>query len=316
MRRSGVNLEKILREATGVPQEDILSLNRMPLDGLNETWRCVLRGWRSEAFLKLQGVSVPSNTVAEEGEVLAVLSGQHRLVPELVARGSDVETGRAYILVRGLRGSSLHGAIEHNPRLDCRGIFNDLLDWLCELQEHAGLRSLLCRRAVTATGLWRPDFSPDEGIAELHHYGLDQRFSWLQAHATKIQNLSSIRRPPACDVLHGSLSASNILVCSSREGRGFVTGVLDYEAARIGNLMFDVATLALHLLMEAGEDAAISWFSVCASRFGEDRTVAEGVKFFYFLCLLRASATRGADGVQMPSREKVRLFLRQFRACE
>jgi hypothetical protein len=314
MLRSAVHQEKILRDALGVPPEDILSLNRMPLDGLNETWRCVLRGWRSDTFLKIQGARVPSNTVAEEGEVLVVLSGQSRLVPELIARGSDAETGRPYILVRELSGRSLQSAIEHNPRLECRGIFDDLLDWFGELQGYGGLRSLLHRRTVTAIGLWHPDFSTDDGIAELCHYGLDERFSWLLEHATRIQKLLSIRSARANDVIQGSLSTSNILVDSTRDEHSFVSGVLDYEATRIGNLMFDVATLALHLLIESGRDAAISWFSACAGSFGEDRTLNEGVKFLYYLCLLRAGAARGDDGIRMPSREHLRSFLRECRA--
>ena len=304
-----MNRERLLADSIHVPLSAVLTLTRTPIEGLNETWRCVPQGWPSAVFLKIQGVSYPSDTVAEEGEALAVISGRCRFVPELISRGVDAESGRAFIVVRGLVGRSLNNALEDTPHMRCHEIFASLVNWLCNLQGCDELRALLVRRAVTATGVWHPNFSPDEGIAELLDSAFDREFAWLREHSTRICSATLSRREQAWDLIHGSLSTNNILVDLPLNSPPVLSGVLDYEAARMGNVMFDVATLALHLLMVRSEDAAVSWFSVCAGLLGEHRVLVEGLKFFYYLCLLRATAVDLRAHVALPDPERVRTFL-------
>lgn len=305
-----MNHERLLAESIPVPLSAILTLSRMPLEGLNETWRCVLHGWPSAVFLKIQGERYPSDSVAEEGEALAFMAGRCRLVPALISRGVDAESGRAFIVVRGLPGHSLGTVLERSRNLQYHQTFTSLVNWLCDLRECTELRALLDRRAVTATGLWHPDFSPEEGIAQLLDSTCDQEFAWLREHSTRIRNATSTKSEKARDVIHGSLSTNNILVELPVNSPGVLSGVLDYEAVRIGDVMFDVATLALHLLMVRSEDAALTWFSACTGLLGEHRVLGEGLKFFYYLCLLRARAVHLGAHVVLPDRERVRAFLR------
>jgi len=67
-------------------------------------------------------------------------------------------------------------------------------------------------------------------------------------------------------LVHGSFDPGNILLDWSNPR--LLTGVIDFEASRLGSPLIDIAGLALHFLLGDRPDLATSWLATAAAEWG------------------------------------------------
>ncbi|MCA1693464.1 MAG: aminoglycoside phosphotransferase family protein [Actinobacteria bacterium] len=175
-----------------------------------------------------------------EGATLACLSGE-AMVPQIVATGLD-DRGRTWLLTEALPGATARPAT-----LDLRGV----AWWLSTFGRHPSPRlgRLLTRRAEQFAGVWAANYDPRP-----HAYAasVDVRTPFTAAWCRGWKGRS--------EVVHGSLAVHNLLIGVGGE----LTGVVDFEATRIGDGRWDIATLTLDLAL-ADIDTALRWLSAADS---------------------------------------------------
>lgn len=87
---------------------------------------------------------------------------------------------------------------------------------------------------------------------------------WTRAAHRRGIRASAVRqrrlRPAAGGVVHGSFDEDNLLIDDARA----VSGVLDFEATRVGPSAIDVAGMAVDLLLHRGASLARAWLDTCS----------------------------------------------------
>jgi len=94
-------------------------------------------------------------------------------------------------------------------------------------------------------------------------------------------------RKPAHEIIHGSIAPQNLLTVKGR-----LAGVVDFEATRIGDLMFDVAHYGLDLFESHGTSAVRRWFGVCQNAYGKERIRYRALAFLIEVLLTRMNTTQ------------------------
>jgi hypothetical protein len=307
-----MDIATLLNRAIGISAGDIIELQRLPFRSLNETWRCVLKGWPLPLYVKIQGRTYPSTTVSDEAQVLCVLKDRLPLVPRLITYGQEEESRRPYLITEERPGLPVHHLLNDVNLPTPYKLLYQVADWLCEFKMNSYLRPLLERRLDRAVGVYQPDFDPITAAlklcSEIQEVDRGELASVFRALLAKGRRGNWPRSPR--EIVHGSLTTFNLLanVIGSEKSLS-LTGVLDFEATRIGNAMFDVATLALYLLMSAWPAGAKVWFSTCAHRFGESRVMGEALPFLVYCYLARARAKFTGTAIGLPSDDAVQAFL-------
>jgi len=270
-------------------------LERTPPKNRNKTWRCELENREQAVYLKVQGGERHSRSVGDEANVLAVLSAaSFPYVPKLLARGCD-DTNGPYFVCEERPGCPLHTYLEEGDISEFEPFFGDVIDWLQHLQTLDCLRCVLEERSHV--GVYRKDFNPTTKArdlctdlsATLDHGSLRRIRDWIEA-------CPEVRTSAPFSIIHGSLSTHNLLVATT--SRPTLTGVLDFEAMRLGDLAFDVATLALYFLMCRCPSAARKWLSMCTNQLDTSQILERAVSFIIYLYLMRQK--NGAESVPPP----------------
>lgn len=303
--------ESILVKEMCDSRADILHLERQLIDNRNETWYCVLKSRSRPVYLKLQGGKRYSISIRNESKVLEALNEAEILTPRLLAHGHDKESGRFYVVVEEIPGITLHKVISKVESSTIRQIFNQIASWLQTFQEKNEL--LLSLNQQNYVGLYRKDFNPVEESLKLLSKTSKCLSTRLYARLRSVldnnvkENWSSV----PTEVVHGSLTTFNLLVST---GNCSLAGVLDFEATRQGNLMLDVATLALYLLMSSRPLTAQFWTSVCSEKFNLARIQTEAIPFLIFIYLMRLRAKQANQAVVLPEEELFDSFFKVGRA--
>jgi aminoglycoside phosphotransferase (APT) family kinase protein len=185
-------------------------------------------------------------------------------VPRLFFDGHDERTRRRYFATRRLKGITVFQAINQNTS---RGLFSkplsEIVDWLNSLQNEKILFNVLKKRVKKYTEIYRPEFNPINytmNVVEKSKLNKNSNL-FLNKLIRIIKSFKPKMKKSKPEIIHGSLSTYNILISPEIKGRKLV-GVIDFEATRLANLMFDVDTLLLDLLLLYEFELARLWFKI------------------------------------------------------
>ena len=106
-------------------------------------------------------------------------------------------------------------------------------------------------------------------------------------------------------IVHGSLTTYNVLVTSPRSAgiNRRLAGIIDFEATRLGNIMFDVAGFAFDCLFSPLASSAKEWLETCSTVFGIQRIKVQVPAFLTFFYLTRLNASSSPAKASTPPEE-------------
>lgn len=280
---------QLITRKLGVTEGEIVHIDEVAPESRNKIWRGEIEGWEQGVYLKVQGGERFSRSVAEEAEVLEMLrASSFSQVPRLLAHGT-IGAGTSYLLCEECAGCPLQDHLARIGSSVLDSLFEQVLNWLHRLQDSDRLRRVLEGRSYL--GVYQKDFDPVE-----HAYQLCSKLKGRLDDASQrkmsalLERSSAGQVPPThADVVHGSLTPFNLLV--DRSGTSSdpdtLTGVLDFEATRLGSLAYDLANMAFCLLVRNRPVIAKQWLSACNEQFGTRRIVAQAVPFLVHFYLMR-----------------------------
>lgn len=307
-----MNPVALLQQSLRIQPDDILQIEAMTPPTLNMAWRFKLNGQGHCFFLKVQGGQGYSKTVRDEAEVLVILHGRIPKIPKLISHGIDSQSGKPYFVTQEIRGESLHQSILAGiDSSEFCSISDSLIDWYFQLQSVQQLRTVLERRSIRDIGVYSPCFNPI-GYSQILLNNLKKKNSLLlpvfRKRLLDVARNWTVSEP---EIIHGSLTTFNLLASTACRRRSLM-GVIDFEATRLGNLMFDAALFLLYLLMSPKPEFAESWLERACEVFGRKRTLTRAIAFFIYLILARYQVQDSNEQIETPENRRISNFLKQF----
>jgi aminoglycoside phosphotransferase (APT) family kinase protein len=300
----------LLVEALGIRHNEIVDIKTNTPPSLNSVWRFKLIGMDYGLFLKLQGENEFSTSVLDESETLRTLQGRLPHIPRLLSYGVHKGSGRAFIVTEEIAGINLYESINQGLKeSDLRAILDDVVSWSSQLQRVPELRSILQRRSKKYISVYSPNFNPIEysvsllGTMEKNHSTLFPLFSQC------LSIVSSDQPATEPEVIHGAPTVYNLMVSTTHLHNSLV-GVLDFEATRLGDPMFDIALMLLYLLMSPRPDFAYVCFERCSEAYTRGRMLSKTIPFFIYLCLARFQAQSRQQTIELPEDDRIHAFLK------
>jgi hypothetical protein len=110
---------------------------------------------------------------------------------------------------------------------------------------------------------------------------------------------------PGVETVHGDFGLDNILVHAVGSSRLRLAAVVDFEAARRGDGMWDVATLSLRLLLAGHRKEMVQWRDVAARTWPPRRISKHAVVFLLAQHLRRCLAARTDPEVAVVSNDEL-----------
>ena len=281
-------ISKLLSNALNTDLNNIQAIQFVMPPSRNPVWYCRVAGYPAPIYFKLQSRELLSFSVTEEAEVLTLLKDIRIMVPRIITSG--VMGKDSYLIT-----SELPGRPNTCPSGGARRVFfKEVISWLSLFQAQIQILPLLEKRLRRYVGWYAPNFDPI-----LFATGEVKRLSaYLGRQAAReiecqlgILSLHS-RGAPAREVIHGSIAQHNLLTDGDR-----LSGVIDFEGTRIGDLMFDVAGYGINLFDTQGPVAARLWFKVCKDTYGEERICYWAQGFIIALLLSRITTTKKAKSL-------------------
>lgn len=214
----------------------------------HESWAVEING-RHSCWLKLQ-VSDTLAGVDREARVLRALRGDV-LVPEILASG-EASDGRPFIVTSALRGMAFQNLLSgrsDNPAL--HAVLDDCARWLNHFSRGTAGRLPMNVAATDIAGS-EPDLDALLAPAVAWWGSVDSEIALLIGLA---DFTSHVR--PAERTVHGSFDPRNLLVEAGR-----LSGVLDFEATRPGDVAFDIAGMAAEIVLSDSPSVADLWCSL------------------------------------------------------
>lgn len=280
---SATTIRELLSVSLLTDPSDIESVDFIRPPSRNPVWKCKVRGYSSSMYLKLQSRKPQSSTLSEEVEVLKILTDHQLMTPQVITSGTlGSET---YLITAGLPGKTekLQNVSSVCP------FFEDIVKWMSLLQSQTNLLPLLKKRAKRFIGRYALDFDPVHS-ARLELPNASKRLDRLTVLEIEhlLGDVSQYNmRGPAYEIIHGSIAPQNLLTVKGR-----LTGVVDFEATRIGDLMFDVAHYGLDLFESHGISTVRRWFGVCQNAYGKERIRYRALAFLIEVLLTRMNTTQ------------------------
>lgn len=219
-----------------------------PVAGIhrNQVWRVRTADGATALMLKLQTTREGFPTVEHEADVLRHLRWLAG-VPRLVAAGTVGRPKRPFLLTQAISGVPL----AHWLRLDRPAAASQLANyahWLRSFSLVDAPRAILREKACRFEGPWAMNYSPDVAPPVIiNDASAGDRLAANHNHVA---------------VVHGSFDPRNVLVADDATAQ--LTGVVDFEATRLGSPLIDIAGLALHFLMWRRADLASAWLTAAS----------------------------------------------------
>ncbi len=211
--------------------------------------------------------------VAHEARVLDLVRGRLAAVPTIVARSDTIESkpiDQAWFISLSLPGRPLAA---HQSPFDATA-----LHWMKNWLDHLSMcrpEAEHCAGACVRDGV----FSEHPDLLALLETA-DATLGRSPIGARLLHRARAAAQTPTCSgVVHGSFDTRNVLV----DARGNPTGVVDFEAARPGPPMLDVASMVCSLAMDISPELAKQWLHANSNSSTDERIETEVVP----LCAIR-----------------------------
>lgn len=305
---------EIIKTEFCVGSDDILLVNPIANQGINETWRVVLRIREAPIYVKIQGLAFPSTSVAKEAEVLPVLNRHMRNTPVMLASGVHKESGRPFMITSEIPGDSLAHIISNHPRGNLDQVFIGAIEWLISLQEVSELMPMLKKRDSSYSGVYKGGFNPIEGALGI----LDEVSEPLGACCELFRE--SLRKSSELglqftprDIVHGSFTTHNLLVSRHCEtSLPSLNGVIDHEATRLGDSIFDIATLTFYILLSGSIEYARSWLDISSEMLMNRKARAQALPYILFMFLTRSKVRLSDRSVRIPDKHLLERMIHEL----
>lgn len=285
---------------SGIPTTRIASIVAVSSDHRNDVHLVSLRNPAVRVIVKLQTQQSGFQPVAHEADVLTLMRS-HSGLPRLIAAGRTGRRSRPFLITEMLHGIALDSWLSRDEQ-GTEGQLGSYAAWLHAFSRSTAPLAALRLKATGFIGPWSISYHPD-GIPLVDVGGGPD----AGAAPYEVTNLHRVA------VVHGSFDPKNILVAN--DATAHLSGVVDFEATRLGSPLIDIAGLALHFLLWRRVDLARAWTNAAATTWNWPLMARDTMPYLVAQHQRRLAAADADPAVRVASRRLTEDFVAWALSC-